>query len=132
MERINSQQCSTAAIVLVGSGMAALALGLRYGVLEAGMLPRDCLAADAPAVACMLKDALVQLFVDQRLGWLSLAAGAMAFLARRRQMGWIAWLAGIAGLVLYSFDPAAVGVLLGLIALLGADKQGRQGEAQPG
>ncbi len=94
------------------------------------MLPRDCTLADAPAAACVFKDALVQSFLHQRLGWVSLAAGVLAFVLACRRLAWVGWLTGVAGLVLYSYDPAAVGGLLALLVLVGTDEQGRQGERE--
>lgn len=94
------------------------------------MLPRDCTLADAPAAACIFKDALVQSFLHQRLGWVSLGAGVLAFVLSCRRLAWVGWLTGVAGLVLYSYDPAAVGGLLALLVLVGTDEQGRQGERE--
>lgn len=107
-------------------------LALRYGVIEADLLPRDCSggADAAPAWQCSLKWLLVHSFLDQRVGWLSLATGGLAFALSCRRLAWVGWLSGIAGLVLYSYDPAAVGVLLALFVLVRPREQHRQGEGQ--
>ena len=128
--RINLPKHGLAAPLLAGVVLAAIALWLRHGLLEAGVLPRDCTLADAPAGACVFKDALVQTFLHQRLGWVSLAAGVLAFVLSSCRLAWVGWLTGVAGLVLYSYDPAAVGALLALLVLLGTDEQGRQGQGQ--
>jgi hypothetical protein len=128
--RINLSKYGIATPLLAGALVAAITLWFRHGLLEAGLLPVDCTLADAPGVACLFKDGLVQTFMHQRLGWVSLAAGALAFALSCRRLAWIGWLSGVAGLVLYSYDPAAVGALLALLVLVGADEQRRKGERE--
>lgn len=114
--------------------MLAVALALRYGALEAGMFPLDCgdaAAADSAAL-CAGKWLLVQSFIHERLGWLSLVLGVAAFASRLRSLAWGGWVSGVAGLVLYSFDPAAVGALLSLLVLARPAPQGRGGKEQAG
>ncbi len=121
-----------------GAAVLAVALGVRYGLLESGFLPADCGGSLAEGVDgwCGVKWAVVQSFVHQRLGWASLAFGIAAFLLRRRELAWSGWLTGVAGLVLYSFDMSAVGALLSLLVLARAaeERRARQDEAgeQPG
>ncbi len=105
--------------LLAGGLLFAVAAAIRYGLLENGALPRDCAfsAGDALMGLCGFKWTLVQSFLHQRIGWVSLACGLYAFLFHRRALAWAGWLAGIAGLVLYSYDPAAVGALLSLLVL---------------
>ncbi|RXM21694.1 hypothetical protein EO238_27705, partial [Citrobacter sp. AAK_AS5] len=57
--RIKLPKHGVAAPLLVGAVLAAIALWFRHGLREAGVLPRDCTLADAPAAACIFKDALV-------------------------------------------------------------------------
>lgn len=47
-----------------------------------------------------------------------------------RRLAWVGWLCGVAGLVLYSQDPAAVGALLALLVLVGTHEQDRKGKRQ--
>lgn len=113
----------------------AAVLSLRYGLLEAGRLPRHCGGTLAEGVGglCGLKWVLVQLFVDQRLGWAALGLGVVGFVSGRRAAAWGGWLCGLAGLVLYSFDPAAVGAMLSLLTLgRGADDERGQAQSQRG
>jgi len=121
-------------LVLVSSVMIGLVLWLRYGVLEAGVLRSDCgtTFADGLQGVCLAKWLLVQSFMQQRLGWLSLALGLAAFVLRRRPLAWGGWISGLAGLVLYSFDYAAVGALLSLLVLARGSAQDRSGEQQTG
>ncbi|MDT3670276.1 MAG: hypothetical protein ROZ37_08065 [Aromatoleum sp.] len=119
---------------MVGVAVLAAALLLRYAALEAGVFPLDCAGAAADGIGglCAAKWLLVQSFLHQRLGWLSFVLGLAAFATRRRGLAWAGWGSGIAGLVLYSFDPAAIGALLSLLVLARAASQRRRGEEQPG
>lgn len=135
MRRNILQKCGGAAFVVASLVVLGASLGLRYGMLEAGLLPRDCGGSVAEGLGglCGLKWALVQAFVDQRLGWVALGFGALGFVTGRRAAAWIGWLCGMAGLVLYSFDPAAVGAMLSLLALgRSADDERGQAERESG
>ncbi|WP_244861112.1 hypothetical protein [Aromatoleum petrolei] len=119
-------------LVWVSAVVLAAVLLLRYAGLEAGVFPADCkpLIADGLEGLCLVKWALVQAFMHQRLGWVSLALGVLAFVSGRRPAAWAGWLSGIAGLVLYSFDYAAVGAMLSLLVLARNGAQARGGEDQ--
>jgi hypothetical protein len=125
------QECGGAAFVLATLVVLVAVLWLRYGLLEAGVLPRDCGGSVAEGLAglCGVKWALVQAFIDQRLGWAALGCGMLAFAAGYRPAAWAGWLCGVAGLVLYSFDPAAVGAMLALLTL-GRGPCGERGQAE--
>lgn len=131
MGRNNSRKYGVATIVAVGVAVLALALGARYGLIENGVLPRDCTApaAEAQSGLCALKWTLVQLFHEQRLGIFSLVCGALAFVLGCGRLAWAGWIAGLAGLVLYNYDYAAVGALLGLLVLAAAGDKQRQAQA---
>ena len=119
-------------IFAIGLAFLIVVLGIRYGVIENGLLPRDCAApGDESGMACTLKWLLVQTFHQQRMGWFSLACGGIAFMLSCRKLAWAGWLSGIGGLVLYSYDAAAVGGLLSLLVLLRPRKDG-QGEHESG
>lgn len=132
MSRYNFSKYGGAAWALTGAALLVALLGLRYGVIEAGLLPRDCSggADAAPAWQCSLTWSLVQLFHEHRVGWFSLATGALGFVLSCRKLAWAGWLSGIGGLVLYSFDPAAVGALLSLFVLVRPRPQHGQGEGE--
>lgn len=130
--RTNLSEYGVVRPLLAGAVVAGLALWLRHGVLEPGLLPRDCTVPAAPVLACLFKQALVQGFLDQRIGWVALAAGALAFVRGSRAFAWAGWLSGVAGLVLYSYDPAAVGGLLALLVLVRAHQQDGQGQREAG
>lgn len=135
MRRNNLGKYGVAAILLSALLVLGSACAVRYGLLESGVLPRDCTLPEAQGGMCVFKTALVHSFLHQRMGWFSLACGGLAFVLGCRRLAWGGWLSGLAGLVLYSYDPAAVGMLLSLLVLArpeqGADKR-RQGKDEAG
>lgn len=121
-------KCGWTAIVIVGATALGLALGLRYGLLEAGRLPVDCSAG--VGWACRLKTVLVWSFLGNKLGWLALGSGVLAFVSGYRPLAWLGWASGLLGLVLYCFDASAVGGLAALLALMRSPQPGPGGQQQ--
>ncbi len=106
----------------------AIAQLVRHLVVEPPAYQHLC--DPAPwAGACAVRSLLIQTFATQGLGWLALAAGVLAVtspsarLAQRAAR--VSLASGAAGLVLYCFEPSAVGVLLAALALA------RRGDARP-
>ena len=101
----------------------ALAAAARYQLVEPAALAHAC--SDEPGTAtCRFRTLIVGLFRHQAPGWLAAAAGLTGWLLTRRARwrqaraaGLLAVALGAVGLVLYSFDPAAAGLVLGAIAL---------------
>lgn len=96
---------------------AAASAGLRYGLMESDLLHGLC-AGGADDWRCLVRRVAPQLFMQERIGVLALAAGTLALLLRYAFVARLAVVAGAAGLVLYSADFAAVGLLAGLLVLL--------------
>ena len=67
---------------------------------------------------CAARTLVIQGFVHQRVGWLALAVGLLAFATGRRRLAQLALAAGSFGLVLYSYEPSAIGALLGGLVLV--------------
>ena len=106
----------------------AAAWAARHYVVEPEAIAHACDPAPWSG-ACAARSLLIRSFATQGLGWLALAAGALALVLRhpaaapsagagrlRDAAVLVALVAGTAGLVLYCFEPAAVGVLLGGLA----------------
>lgn len=130
MSRNISQKHAWTTIVAVAVAALALALGARYGLIENGVLPRDCTAPGLEGSGlCSVKWVLVQSFQHQRMGIFALACGALAFVTGCRRFAWAGWATGLAGLVLYNYDYAAVGALLALLVLAAAGEEQRQAQA---
>ena len=136
MRRNSSGKYGVTAIIVSAIVVLGAAFAVRHGLLESGVLPRDCSLAEAHRGLCVFKTVLVESFLQQRVGWFSLACGLCAFALGCRRLAWAGWLSGLAGLMFYSYDPAAVGGLLSLFVLARPRKQHRQGEhetdQQPG
>ena len=109
MRRNSSGKYGVAAIIVSAIVVLGAAFAVRHGLLESGVLPRDCSLAEAHRGLCVFKTVLVESFLQQRVGWFSLACGLCAFALGCRRLAWAGWLSGLAGLVFYSYDPAAVG-----------------------
>jgi hypothetical protein len=124
----------TATVVAVGLAVVGSAAAIRYGLLESGRLPVDCGGSIAEGVRgwCGVKWLVLQSFTQQRQGWLSLLCGVTAFASGHRGLAWVGWLSGLAGLVLYNFDLAAVGGLLALLVLARVPAQKGCGKDQAG
>ena len=116
------------ALLVVGGVALILAWGLRYGLLEGGRLPADCTVGGG--AACAFKNALVWSFLGNKLGWLALASGVLAFLSGARVLAWIGWVTGVLGISLYCFDSSAVGLLAALLTLIRLPKSTAQGHHQ--
>lgn len=115
-------------VVVSGVVCLGLAWGLRYGVVEGGRLPTDCLGRQD--AGCALKDLVVWVFLQQRLGWLALGAGVAGIVLGWRSLAWLGWISGLAGLILYGADFAAPGLLLSLLVLLRRPQQAPHGQQQ--
>jgi hypothetical protein len=105
----------TGLIVAFAAAVAASA-ALRYGLMESDALHGVCAAA-SDDWRCAARRYAPHLFIDQRIGWLALSAGALAMATRIPVLVAVAVISGGAGLILYSADYAAAGLLLGLISL---------------
>jgi len=102
-------------LILSGLATLGIALSVRYGLVEPqGMATACALAADA---GCAMRETAIAIFTHQRLGYLALAAALLALMLQSRPLAWTGWVAGIAGLVLYCFEPSAPAVLLALLVL---------------
>jgi hypothetical protein len=99
-----------AALVLV------LALAFRHGMVEPTSWSFACQQAPWSGW-CTVRTLLLATFRHGELGWFALLVGLLALLARSPRIASGALAAGCAGLVLYSYEPAAVGALLGLVVI---------------
>lgn len=140
MENMTYEGCGlnlygiAAAVVAVGAATIASAALVRYGLIEGGRLPAECGGSLAQGVQgwCGVKWLVLQSFMQQRLGWLSLVCGVAAFALRRRGLAWVGWVSGLGGLVLYNFELAAVGGMLSLLVLTRPTAQERGGKDPAG
>jgi len=101
------------------AAVLVVTLLLRHFVIEPAAIAHACDPVPWQG-ACAARSTLILTFVNQEVGWLALAAGVVATLVRGVRLARLALWAGCAGLVLYSYEPAAVGGLLGLLVLVRA------------
>jgi hypothetical protein len=95
----------------------AAALVVRHWVVEPAAVAHFCDPQPWQSW-CAARTALIMGFVHQRIGWLALGFGVLAFATSRRSLGQLALVTGALGLVLYSYEPSAIGALLGALALV--------------
>lgn len=93
-----------------------LAMALRVWVIEPSHIGHAC-DPDPWAGWCAARTALIMSFRFGELGWAALAVGVIATFWRQPWLAQLAMALGLAGLVLYSYEPAAVGLLLGLLVV---------------
>ena len=93
------------------------ALALRFFAIEPSHLGHLCDPAPWSGW-CAARTALIMAFRFQEIGWAALLVGVVATFVRRPWIGQLALALGLAGLVLYSYEPAVIGALLGALVLL--------------
>jgi hypothetical protein len=102
---------------LLAVAVLAVTLALRQFLIEPAAIAHACDPAPWTG-ACAARTLVIMSFVNQEVGWAALAAGMLATLLRSTRFALGALAAGSAGLVLYSYEPAAVGLLLGMLVLV--------------
>jgi hypothetical protein len=95
----------------------AAAVALRMLVIEPSHIGHACDPAPLSGW-CAARTALIMSFRFEEIGWAALAAGVAATFVRRRWLGQLALALGFAGLILYSYEPAVVGALLGILVIV--------------
>ena len=94
----------------------ALAVALRVFVVEPSHIGHACDPRPWSGW-CAGRTALIMSFRFGEIGWAALAAGVVATVVRAAWLGQAALSLGLAGLVLYSYEPAVVGALLGVLVM---------------
>ena len=115
------------ALVIVGTVIA------RNRLIEPMSYAAACERHDGPWFGCQLRAALVVLFVKNIAGMASILFGVWATVTRTRGLALAAVAMGGVSIVLYRFDSAVIGVLLGLLVIareLARGQQQSDGESQ--
>lgn len=94
----------------------AAAVLLRVFVIEPSHIGHACDPAPWSGW-CAARTALIMAFRFEEIGWAALAVGVLATFQRRMWLGQLALALGLAGLILYSYEPAVVGALLGTLVM---------------
>ena len=123
-------------IFLITTLTAVAFLAIRFLIVEPDEVAAAC-AAQATAFSCKIRSAAIFGFSRHLFGPISLVAAALAWVGAMRLFAVIAMMTGIAGMVLYDFDLAGFGMLLGAvlyarIGLQRLNKLGALGQDSPG
>ena len=105
------------------AGVCGLALigahAFRYDVIEPASVGAFCEAASTQSTnwRCLIRQSVLTLLTEQRLGWLSIAMALLSLIFRTSTLGWCAWFLASTGFVLYNAELAAPALLLAGLAL---------------
>ena len=121
--------------ILAGVGGLALigAHSIRYDLIEPASLGAFCETASTHW-RCLIRQGVLALLTEQRLGWLSIAMALLSLIFRKSTLGWIAWCLASAGFVLYNAELSAPALLIAGLALTRARYRvhdRRRGEQHP-
>ncbi len=94
----------------------ALSLWVRSQLIEQSELGFFCDSGGQTAT-CKIRWLIIQSFHTEGLGYFALFLGLLATLTRSAFIGLLAGIVGVSGLVLYCWDYAAVGFLLGVLVV---------------
>lgn len=104
-------------ILLFAAVLAVAMQAIRLLLVEPDEVARSCVA-QAGQWFCPMRDFVVQGFVHKWYGTVSLIAAVLAWLGGWAVCAVLAMITGMAGVVLYDFDMAALGLLLGALLLM--------------
>lgn len=107
-----------------------VALLLRYLVVESTDLALHC-DMHRWEGWCGVRTALVLSFFRQDLGWVALVLSLLACWRQNLLMARLSLALAVAGLILYSYEPAAVASLVAAMLLARLDVKARRLLAQP-
>ena len=102
------------------AGVAGFALmgahAVRYDLIEPAAVGAFCETASTHW-RCLIRQAVLALLTEQRLGLLSIVLALLSLLLRMSALGWPAWFLASTGFVLYNAELAAPALLLAGLAL---------------
>lgn len=110
------QAKSLAVPLLAAAAMFALAWYLRKFYVEPEAIAFACEPHPWQGW-CAARSLLIQTFATHGLGWASLAGAALALVTGAALPAYVALLTGMAGVVLYCYEFAAIGALIGLLVI---------------
>lgn len=102
----------------------ALLLTVRYVLVEPDEVAIAC-AGQATGFSCTIRNVAVYGFAHHLFGPVSVVAAILAWISALRLFAAIAMIAGICGMVLYDFDVAGFGMLLGAVLYIRLSLQRR-------
>ena len=119
-----------------GALLVALVIGAtvlaKYRLIEPISYAAACERHEGPWLGCLVRQALVVLFVKNIAGMASTLFGVWSTVTRTRGLALAAIALGGVSSVLYRFDAAVIGVLLGLLVIAREAARGYQQAAGEG
>jgi len=109
-------------VVLFAALLTGIIQAIRLLLIEPEGVAQAC-ALDASPWHCQLRALIVAGFAHHLYGPVSLVAALLAWVSGLRVLAALAMLSGMAGMVLYTFDIAALGFVLGALQLARADDE---------
>jgi hypothetical protein len=103
-------------VLLFAAALAALMQAIRLLLVEPDEMAQTCLV-DATQWPCQIRNLAIQGFARHLYGPISIATALLAWLGGIRVFAVLAMLSGMAGMVLYDFELAALGFTLGALLL---------------
>lgn len=101
-------------LLVIASATVAILLAVRLLLVEPDEVAATC-AVQVAAFSCKIRNAAIYGFAHHLFGPISIIAAVLAWIGALRIFALIAVMTGIAGMVLYDFDMAGVGMLLGVV-----------------
>lgn len=101
-------------LIAIASITTAILLAIRFMLVEPDEIAAAC-ATQAALFSCKIRNAAIYGFAHHLFGPISMIAAALAWIGALRIFALVAVIAGIAGMVLYDFDMAGAGMLLGTL-----------------
>ena len=101
-------------LLAIASVTIAILVAIRLILVEPDEAAAAC-AAHAVTFSCKIRNAAIYGFAHHLFGPISIIAAVLAWIGALRIFALIAVMTGIAGMVLYDFDMAGVGMLLGVV-----------------
>jgi hypothetical protein len=114
-------------VILVVGVTSALMWAARQFLVQPESLAAAC-AAGQGGWQCWLREQLVLGFTRNVFGMTALVAGVLATVSRWRILAVLAIVSGVAGAMLYRYELAGAGLLLGALVLLRSPTDVRQKE----
>lgn len=122
-------------VFLIGALSAAAMFAIRLLIVEPDEMAKQCLGYDMSLTwQCRLRDLAIYGFSRHLYGPISLGAALLAAIGGLRAFAAGAIVVGMAGVVLYDFDLAAIGLLSGALLYLrlsAGQRRPTQQHAQP-
>lgn len=116
-------------VFLIGAISAAVMFAIRLLIVEPDTMAQACLGYNM-SWQCKLRTLTVYGFSRHLYGPISVVAAVLGAIGGIRMFAAAAMFVGMAGVVLYDFDLAALGLLLGAVLYLRLGYGGQRGDGQ--